>query len=241
MHLMDQVTQPSEQEYRKCPVCEGPMKRYKPSRQRDYCSRKCASLRNVVPNPEPTEDEIRNNIRRIALSQGQCAVVDADIFDFLNQWHWHAVWKHKTRSFVAVRNSEGKGRVTVYMARVIMNAPDGTIVDHARHDTLDNRRQFLRVVNNEQNTRNSRKHVATSSRFKGVSRHRDRWEVYIRINGKKTYLGSSDSEEKAAEMYREAARKHYGEFACVESLVPESDTIENVERLDSVEDETVVT
>jgi hypothetical protein len=54
----------------------------------------------------------------------------------------------------------------------------------------------------------------SASGFKGVRKreHRNRWEVYIKLEGKLRYLGSFDTPEEAQEAYCEAARTLCGKF-----------------------------
>lgn len=110
---------------------------------------------------------------------------------------------------------------SISMSRLIMNAPDGVLVDHRDRNILNMRRSNLRFANKSQNGQNSGKRsVQTTSRFKGVSwdSKRNKWKSYINrfIDGKTTqvYLGRFDSEITAARMYNEAAREYFGEFAC---------------------------
>ena len=44
-----------------------------------------------------------------------------------------------------------------YLHRIIMNAKKGDVIDHINHDTLDNRRENLRIVTHSENKRNSLK------------------------------------------------------------------------------------
>lgn len=59
--------------------------------------------------------------------------------------------------------------------RIITGAAKGTFVDHKNGDSLDNRRANLRVCTAAQNTANKRSHRDSSSPYKGVCRHKDRW------------------------------------------------------------------
>jgi hypothetical protein len=88
--------------------------------------------------------------------------------------------------------------------------------DHINGNGLDNRRCNLRSVTNQQNRANQRKTRGTS-RYKGVYwRHREhRWEVAIKVNRRKTYLGQFVGEEDAARAYDAAARQHFGPFAAL--------------------------
>lgn len=55
----------------------------------------------------------------------------------------------------------------------------------------------------------------TSSKYKGVTRIRGRWQAGITCDGKYEYLGTFDEEEKAGEAYDTRARELFGKFACL--------------------------
>lgn len=220
MNLNEQATQPSEPEYRTCLVCGGPLPKRKPSQAGKYCGRRCFTLRNKQPNPEPTEQEVRDGIRRVALSQGQFAIVDVCDYDALSQWPWFAWWSATTRSFYAGRmgrpDENGK-RLIIRMARVVANVDDPLIeVDHEDHDTLNNRRTNLRKATHAQNTRNARKHPGNqSSEHKGIyhnARYK-KWQASIQVDGDFRYLGWFDTEQEAVECRNKAALELHGEFA----------------------------
>jgi hypothetical protein len=80
---------------------------------------------------------------------------------------------------------------------------------------LDNQRQNLRLATNQQNCRNIHGGRGTSA-YKGVSAHQmsHRWRARLTVDGRETHLGMFDTEEAAALAYDEAARRHFGEFAC---------------------------
>jgi hypothetical protein len=156
-------------------------------------------------------------MKKIQLTQGQFALVDDEDYERLSKVRWHAWWTHHTQSFYARRNSprvNGK-RHLILMHREIMGEPDGVVVDHVNHNTLDNRRENLRACSHSENNHNQRKRCDNSSGFKGVSwnKRQKKWRAYIKINGKQQHLGYYTSEIEAAAAYDAAAAELHGDFA----------------------------
>jgi hypothetical protein len=139
----------------------------------------------------------------LLLPDGREALVDASSLALVSGYNWSATAENYVVS--------GLGK----LARVILDAKPGTIVDHSNGDRLDNRRANLRIVTPTQNCRNRRKASGKSSRFKGVSYRKDRgtWLVSIKVDGRLIKLGTFDSEIVAAKAYDRAALEHFGEFA----------------------------
>jgi len=154
-------------------------------------------------------------MKEIKLTQGQVALVDDSLFDYLNQTKWYAEWRLDRKSYVAARHSKtlfGKS-TKIYMHAIIMHTPKGAQTDHRNHDTLDNRKQNLRICTNAQNQHNSGKHSDNTSGYKGVRKSGRKWRTEIRINGEYRYLGTFDTRELAAHAYDEAAKRLHGEYA----------------------------
>lgn len=148
----------------------------------------------------------------IPLTQGKFAVVDDDDYAWLSQWSWTAVKPRKSRSWYAHMQD---GRRTRALHRVIMGDPAGAEVDHVNGDGLDNRRENLRVVTHQQNTRNTRLRRTSRSGYKGVSKakHVDAYRARIFLDGKEVWLGYFKSAVEAARAYDEAARRLFGKYA----------------------------
>src|ERR1051325_7155714 len=134
-------------------------------------------------------------MKLIALSKGKFAKVDDDLFDYLNQWKWHFDGGY------ARRNIYTNGKQThILMHRLIMNAKDGELVDHRNCDTLDNRKENLRICNRSANAMNMRKHRG-SSVYKGVSKHGDSWRTQIWKDNEKVFAATFPTEIAAALAY----------------------------------------
>ena len=157
--------------------------------------------------------------REIRLTHGQVAIVDAEDYERLRVYSWQAVWNENNKSYYAKRRgikSDGHHR-KLSMAREIlgMEFDDGLFADHENHNTLDNRKENLRVSTRVQNASNRNKNANNTSGYKGVHLNKDtgKWQAYIRVNTKLLHLGSHDTAKEAHAAYCTAAERLHGEFA----------------------------
>ncbi|SIQ92960.1 HNH endonuclease [Paenibacillus macquariensis] len=85
------------------------------------------------------------------------------------------------------------------------------IVDHINHDTLDNTSDNLRNLTNAQNMQN-RKGAASnsSSGVRGVNWHKQsqKWNVQLRIDGKRMSFGYFEDIEEAKSAAIHARNQH---------------------------------
>ena len=152
--------------------------------------------------------------RKIKLTKGKHAIVDAEDYEKIAEYDWQAI-EGRCGNFYAGRIEGGK---IIYMHRQIMNNPAGAIVDHKYRNGLNNTKRNLRIVTAAQNSCNSGKTSSNcTSKYKGVnySKDKNKWRAYITHKAMRRHLGYFASEEDAAKAYDDAARKYHGDFACL--------------------------
>jgi len=147
--------------------------------------------------------------RLIPLTRNQNAFVDADDFDWLNQFNWHAHWNPNTQSFYA--RAWMKNRIMMH--KFILGYGPGEQADHKNHDTLDNRRDNLRRCTPVQNAQFRKKRSDNVSGFKGVHFSQGKWRAVITVNKKRMELGAFEYTQDAGKAYDEAAKEHFSDFS----------------------------
>lgn len=146
---------------------------------------------------------------------GYLCLFDEDDFDKFSSDKFSIVKGWNKTPYLSIRLN---GKSTLYH-RLITNAPKNRIVDHKNHNTLDNRKENLRLCTRSQNMWN-RKRTTGTSKYKGVYwwTERNGWASAIYLNNKRIYLGVYNSEKKAAEIYNQKAKELFGEFACLNTI-----------------------
>jgi len=175
-------------------------------------------------------------VKEINLTQKKITLVDDNDYNKLMQMgNWHAnkctdkLKNNKTVDrFYAKRDIWlGKGKKKrLLMHRVIMNVPNNMCIDHINHDTLDNRKENLRICTPVQNQQNQIQQKNTTSKYKGVylakNRYKNKiytyWQAQIVINKKHMYLGIFKTEIEAAMVYNKKAKELFGEFALLNEV-----------------------
>lgn len=150
---------------------------------------------------------------RLGLTRGYEAIIDAEDAHIVAYHKWHSGGHDKGdgRGIYAFTTMPGEKR-SIALHRILMSPPAGMVVDHINRNSLDNRRQNLRVCSHRENLWNRNNGRQTHSGFIGVTPNGRGWSAKIR-RGKQVYLGHFPSAEQAARAYDAAALEHYGEFA----------------------------
>jgi extradiol dioxygenase family protein len=165
--------------------------------------------------------EIRGDVVCIFLNRRKGnnleTLIDLADLDKVNKFPgtFYAAFSQTTDSYYAtcqesLRN--GKQR-TVRLHRLLFDEPDNFIVDHIDHNTLDNRRSNLRLVDHSINMRNLKSAQKNNvySDVVGVSwrKQTNSWIVRITVNGKRIQVGTTKSYDEAVKMSVQARSLYY--------------------------------
>jgi len=93
-------------------------------------------------------------MREIKLTKGQIALVDDADYEGLSKIKWCATlcsYAYRQGTVKPKDKYYAKNGKYGYMHRMLMNYPDGMVVDHIDGDGLNNRRENLRIITTRQN------------------------------------------------------------------------------------------
>jgi hypothetical protein len=191
-----------------------------------------ASYIESLPEPKIDRDlerrikeiESDGTVRCIRTTKGQFAVVGIDDFPLLSQLKWQAYWSDHTQSYYpkcAWHDPTRKSRQRhISMSRLIMGVVDdpSVWVDHINHDTMNHRRNNLRLANAKQSARNRRIRRAQGLKWTTPASN-GRWIAQVTVDEKRIYLGQYDTAEEAHEVSKTVMLKSHAEFVCSETII----------------------
>jgi len=148
--------------------------------------------------------------KEIIITRGEVTIVDDENFEELSQYKWYLM-----DGFVGRTVKENGKRTTIYMHRVVAEAPKGVSVYHLNGNKLDNRRENLWLEKGSARMHKRKKNMAHSSQYRGVywAKEKKIWIAEIKVNKKHLRLGYFEDEKEAAIAYDAAACKYYGPLA----------------------------
>jgi hypothetical protein len=153
----------------------------------------------------------QNNTISIELAYGKLTVISKEDFQRVDSYPgtWGLAYdSHVNNYYVHGYVYEEGKKKTVCLHRFILGVSDRKqLVDHINHDTLNNTRENLRVVNNSINGHNIKGPAKNNSTgYSGVTfkKQYNKFVARINNNGKAIHLGYFVTPEKAYEAYLNA-------------------------------------
>lgn len=150
---------------------------------------------------------------------GYSVIIDDEDYPIMLEHNW-SIWKNKKGTHIYVycnMYDTNKLKYSMMLHRYLMDCKkgDGKDVDHINGDTLDNRRQNLRICTHKENTHNAKLSRANKSGYKGVyfSTERNKYRAGITLNGIYKHIAYANTAEEAARLYDVAAIRYYKEYA----------------------------
>ena len=164
-------------------------------------------------NGGPESPPDYSKIRKLALTDGTQALIDANDYERCRQHTWTTCG-----GYVRHVNS-GKSLHNFLLGP---GSRSGKQVDHKNRNKKDCRRSNLRWATPTLNRANNPPRLSDrkGSAFKGVRRIKTRWMASIRSGGIRYRLGVFSTEVDAARAYDRKARELFGEFAWLNFPTP---------------------
>lgn len=189
----------------KCDYC-GKEINIPPSRLKNnkhsFCNKECYHLYTRQDNIIFIKDE-QYYMKLFKNNKEFNILIDQDDIPKINlyKWHIHEIKKDNRYDVCSIKRDIKKKDKNRYLilSRYLMNCPDGMQVDHINRNTLDNRKQNLRIVTNFKNQQNKSNNT---SGCVGVTwdKSKNKWTVFICNK----YLGRYNTIEEATEVRKKA-------------------------------------
>lgn len=147
--------------------------------------------------------------------KGYSIEIDSENFELILNYSWSASVSKKGIKkkiyFLSIINGK-----TTYLHRMINKTPSGKICDHKDGNTLNCKRENLRVVTALQNRLNASKIPNSKSKYKGVYVKNNRKNKYYSLVQRQglpaLFFGYFYTEEEAADAYNNKMKELYGEY-----------------------------
>lgn len=149
------------------------------------------------------------------LPSGDEFIIDTEDIEIVSQFWWYK--KADQNYVICDLHKNGKMERRIRLHRFLMNVldDDRVVVDHINRNPLDCRKSNMRIATQSQNCLNKSRHSKNTTGYTGVHFEKDSgiYQAEIRIAKTTVHLGRSKDKVECAQMYNEAAKLLYGEFA----------------------------
>ena len=146
--------------------------------------------------------------------KGYSFLFDLEDYDKIKERYWEVALNKLGYPYLKTCINNKQYTMSNFIMKGI-NKEDKTIYDHINQNSLDNRKENLRIATTSQNGMNVKKRKNNTSGTIGVCQEKKtgKWKATIKVNKKKVHLGTFVSKEDAIIARLKAEKKYYGEFA----------------------------
>lgn len=141
-------------------------------------------------------------MKQIPLTRGLFAIIDDEDYELIASRKWQAHIRRDGKGYYAVSSG-------VRMHRLIAGN-ESEIVDHIDGNGLNNQRKNIRQGTQSQNCVNRKSTPGIYER--GARPKKNKWQAYIKYQGKQRSLGYFNTEAEAHEAYLREAIKLHGDW-----------------------------
>lgn len=142
----------------------------------------------------------------LELANGGTTLIDAEDYDLVRERKWYG---SPTSPYVRSQQQ----RKTIYLHRLILDAPAGVEVDHKNGNPLDNRKCNLRLVTRSQNEQAKRARTDTITGARNVyycpSMKNKPFRVLLMLNQQNIHLGYFGTLAEAALVAEQGRQKYF--------------------------------
>jgi len=114
--------------------------------------------------------------------------------------------------YAVFKQKKGRGSPQEKIHNFVMWSPDGHEIDHINGNTLDNRKENLRIVTRSENLQNKKsrsQHKERGITFKKDDKRIKKWVAEIHKNKKRYHLGYFLTKAEAVNARRDAEKIHF--------------------------------
>lgn len=146
------------------------------------------------------EKEVKIITRDKNGKQTNIFIIDLEDYSKIKNFKWY------NREGYAATTIEGK---KVFLHRMLFEQIDDKLeIDHIDGNTLNNKKENLRIVDHKQNIRNMHK-----NKIRGIKQvPSGKFQAVITVDYKTIYLGTFNTYELAVEVRRKAELTYFGEY-----------------------------
>lgn len=138
---------------------------------------------------------------------------DKEDFELIKDLYWIISYVRKDSDYKRVRGCVKHGQY-ISFHNAILDVPNGYVIDHINGNTLDNRKENLRICTQTENMRNRRANTNNKLNIKGVCQIKNgSYCAKIQKGEEVYYIGLYKTKKEAADAYDVKAKELFGEFA----------------------------